>query len=62
VVTVGVAVGFCRLDVKPSDPIQFHAVVLLEFELNVTVPPIQIAPLLVAPVVDGTGLTVTVVR
>ena len=62
VVIVGVAVGFCKLDVKPSEPCQFHAVVLLELAFNVAVPPTQITPLFVAPVEDGTGLTVTVVK
>ena len=60
-VTVGVAVGFCRLEVNPEGPLQLHAVALLELEESVTVPPTHIGPLLVAPVEDGTGLTVTVV-
>ena len=58
-VTVGVAVGFCKVEVKPSVPDQLHAVALLELELRVTVPPKQTVPLFVAPLDDGTGLTVT---
>ncbi len=46
---------------KPDGPLQLHAVALLELEESVTVPPSHIGPLLVAPVEDGTGLTVTVV-
>ena len=33
---------------------------MLEFELSVAVPPTHIGPLLVAPVDDGTGLTVII--
>ena len=62
VVTVGVAVGFCKLEVKPSDPTQLHAVALLECALKLTIPPLQIRPLFVAPLDIGRGLTVTVVR
>ena len=57
--TVGDAVGFSNVDVKPSGPLQSHAVALLEFAESVTVPPEQIGPPLVAPVDDGTGLTET---
>ena len=60
-VTVGVAVGFCILDVKPSDPVQLQPVALLECALNDTVPPAQIGPLFVTPLEVGTTLTVTVV-
>jgi hypothetical protein len=58
---VGVAVGFCNEDVKPEGPLHDHDVASLEFADRVTVPPTQIGPLFVAPVDDGTGLTVTVV-
>ena len=58
-VTVGVAAGFCKEDVNPSEPVQLHAVALLELELSVTVPPTQIGLLFVTPVDVGTGLTVT---
>ena len=62
VVAVGLITGFCALDVVPLEPVHDHAVALLELALSVTVPPLQIVPLFVAPVEDGTGLTVTVVR
>ena len=61
-VTVGVAVGFCKVELNPSVALQFHAVALLELALKVAVPPTQIAPLFVAPLEVGTGLTVTVVK
>ena len=61
-VAVGLITGFCALDVVPLEPVHDHAVALLELALSVTVPPLQIVPLFVAPVEDGTGLTVTVVR
>jgi hypothetical protein len=60
-VTVGVAVGFCKVEVYPEGPLQLHAVASLELDESVTVPPTHIGPLLVAPVDDGIGLTVTVV-
>jgi hypothetical protein len=58
---VGVAVGFCNDEVKPEGPLHDHAIASLELEESVTVPPTHIGPLFVAPVDDGTGLTVTVV-
>ena len=61
VVTVGTSVGFCKVDVKPSDPTHDHAVALVELENNEAVNPLHIAPSLVAPVENGTGLTETVV-
>ena len=60
-VAVGVAVGFCNDEVKPDGPDQDQAVALLEFAVNVTVLPIHIGPLLVAPLDVGTGFTVSVV-
>jgi hypothetical protein len=60
-VAVGVAVGFCTDDVNPSGPFHDHAVAAVELAESVAVPPTHIAPPLVAPVDDGTGLTVTVV-
>ena len=60
-VAVGVAVGFCKEEEKPEGPDQDHAVALLELAERATVPPTHIVPLLVAPVEDGTGLTLTVV-
>ncbi len=62
VVTVGVITGFCNAEVVPFEPVQLHAVALLELALSVAVPPTQIAPLFVAPLEVGTGLTVTVVK
>jgi len=59
---VGVAAGFCSELLKPSEPVHDHAVALDEFALSVTVPPRQRVPLLVTPVDDGTGFTVTVVK
>ena len=59
--TVGVAVGFCDAELKLFGPLHDHAVALLELALNVTVLPLQIGPLLVAPLDVGTALTVTVV-
>ena len=61
VVAVGLNTGFCNAEVVPLEPVQLHAVALLEFALKVAVPPTQIAPLFVAPLEVGTGLTVTVV-
>ena len=58
-VAVGVFVGFCTVEVKPLEPVHDHAVALVELALSVTVPPLHIVPLLVAPVVVGTGFTVT---
>ncbi len=61
VVAVGVIAGLDNVDVEPSDPTQDHAVVLLDIEFNVTVPPTHIGPLFVGPLDDGIGFTVTVV-
>ncbi len=58
-VTVDVAVGFCNADVKPFGPVHDHDVASLELANRFAVPPTHIAPPLVAPVDDGTGLTVT---
>jgi hypothetical protein len=45
-----------------SEPVQLHIEALVEFDDNVTVPPLHIGPLLVAPVEVGTTvLTVTTV-
>ena len=60
-VALGVAVGFCKEEVKPSGPNHDHAFALLELAETVTVPVTHIGPLLVAPVDDGKGLTVAVV-
>ncbi len=60
-VAVGVAVGFCNDEVKPPGPLHDHVVASLEFAERVTVPPTHIGLVLVAPVEEGTGLTVTVV-
>ena len=61
VVAVGVITGFCAAEVEPSEPVHDQAVALLELSFNVTEPPLQIGPLLVAPVEVGTVFTVTVV-
>jgi hypothetical protein len=61
VVEEGVAIGFCRLEVNPSDPDQDQLVASLELALNLTVSPLQIGPLLIIPEEDGIGLTVTMV-
>jgi hypothetical protein len=58
-VAVGIVVGFCKVDEKLLGPLHDHAVALLELAFKVTVPPLHTAPLLVAPVDDGTALTVT---
>ena len=58
---VGVITGLCAAEVDPSEPVHDHAVALLELSCNVTVPPLHIGPLLVAPVEVGTVFTVTVV-
>ena len=58
---VGVAAGLCRVEVYPSDPTHDQAVALLEWSLRVTVPPLHIGLLLVAPVDDGAAFTVTIV-
>ena len=60
-VAVGLITGLCAAEVEPSDPVHDHAVALLELSYNVTVPPLHIGPLLVAPVEVGTVFTVTVV-
>ena len=61
VVAVGVITGFCAAEVEPSEPLHDQAVALLELSFNVTLPPLHIGPLLVAPVEVGTVFTVTVV-
>ena len=53
------AIGFCAVELKLLGPVHDQAVALLEFALSVTVPPLQIGPLLVAPLEVGTALTVT---
>ena len=58
---VGLITGLCAAEVDPSDPVHDHAVALLELSFNVTVPPLHIGPLFVAPVDVGTVFTVTVV-
>ena len=60
-VVVGVAVGFWRDDVKADGPVHDHEFAFEELAFNVTVPPTQIGPSLVAPVEEGIGLTVAVV-
>ena len=60
-VAVGLITGLWILDDDPSDPVHDHAVALLELSFNVTVPPLQIGPLFVAPVEVGAVFTVTVV-
>lgn len=59
--TVGVAVGFCTVEVKPLGPDQDHVFALVELAANVTVPVTHIGLLLVAPVEVGVGFTVTIV-
>ena len=61
VVTVGVFVGFCNVDVKPFDAAHDQVVALLEFAVNVAVPTLHIGPLLVTPLDVGAAFTVTVV-
>ena len=58
---VGLITGLCAAEVDPSDPVHDHAVALLELSFNVTVPPLHIGPLFVAPVDVGSVITVTVV-
>ena len=58
-VTVGVTIGFCREEIKLFGPVHDHAVALLEWELKVTVLPIHIGLLFVAPVDVGAAITVT---
>lgn len=60
-VTVGDTAGFCEVDVKPLGPVHDQEFALVEFALRVAFPPMQIGPLLVGPVDDGTGLTAEVV-
>ena len=60
-VAVGVITGLCAAEVEPSEPVHDQAVALLELSFKVTLPPIQIGPLLVTPVEVGTAFTVTVV-
>ena len=60
-VAVGVITGLCAAEVDPSEPLHDPAVALLELSFNVTVPPLHIGPLLVAPVEVGAVFTVTVV-
>ena len=55
---VGVIAGFCAAELEPSEPVHDQAVALLEFALSVTVPLLQIGPLLVAPVDVGAVFTV----
>lgn len=57
---MGVTVGFCSVEVKPSGPVHDQAVAPLELAFNDAVPSAQIAPLLVGAA-DGAGLTVNVV-
>lgn len=56
---VGDTVGFCKEEVKPEGPVQDQADASLELAVSVAVPPTHIGPLLVAPVEEGVGLTVT---
>ena len=56
---VGLAVVFCKEEVKPDGPVHDHAVASVELAESVAVPPTHIGPLLVAPVDDGIALTVT---
>jgi hypothetical protein len=58
--TTGETVGFCNVEVNPEGPVHDHAVAPDELADNVTVPT-HTGPLFVAPVDDGTGLTVIVV-
>jgi len=60
-VVVGVAVGFCSEEVKPDGPFHVHEFALLELAANVTVPPMHIGLLFVAPLEAGIGFTVAVV-
>lgn len=60
VVTVGVAVGFCAVELKPPAAVHDHEVAPVEFAFKVAVPPAQIVPLFVGAAV-GTELTVTAV-
>lgn len=59
-VTVGVAVGFCAVELKPPAADHVHEVAPVEFAFSVAVPPLHIGPLLVGAAV-GTELTVTTV-
>ena len=61
VVIVGVTTGFCKVEVEPSDPCHNQAVALLELSNKVAEPEMHIGLLLVAPVDEGVGVTVTVV-
>ena len=58
---VGVNTGVCKEEVVASDPVQDQIVALLELDCSVTEPPLQSGLVFVAPLEDGTGLTLTVV-
>jgi hypothetical protein len=59
-VAVGVADGFCNVDVKPEGPLHDHDVAPVELADRLTVPPTQIGPSLAGAAV-GTLFTVTLV-
>jgi hypothetical protein len=59
-VAVGVADGFCKVDIKPDGPLHDHEVAPVELAERLTIPPTQIGPLLDGAAV-GTLFTVTVV-
>lgn len=58
---MGVTVGFCNVDVKPSGPVHDHVVAPVEFAFSVAVLPAHTGPLLVGPADDGDEPTVTTV-
>ena len=60
-VVEGVTSGLAEVEVNPSEPVQTQEVAAVEFEYSVAAVPAHTRPLLVAPVEDGSGLTVTVV-
>ena len=60
-VTVGDITGFCNIEEKLPGPVHDQLLALLELALNVIAEPGQTGLLFVAPVDDGTGLTVTAV-